>query len=145
MADLVFNAAKGKAAYYSSLPNPGDVLVLVPLLAAGLVDDDTLMEQATLADVLLLAAEQLDMGRLEVTFSSATIDTVNDWTDVDFDDPVWPGATGEPCGALLVCYKPGSASGDGDILPLTKHDFIVTPNGTDLVGAVSITGFYRAT
>lgn len=145
MADLIFNIAKGKAAYYAGLPGANDALLLVPLKAAGLGTDASLRDLDTLAQVLSNATEQTVMGRKVITNPTVTVDDTNDRTDCDFPDQTWTAATGDALGAVAVCYDPDTTSGtDDNIIPLTKHDFPVTPNGSDIVAQVSASGFYRA-
>jgi hypothetical protein len=47
---------------------------------------------------------------------------------------------------LLVCYDNDTTAGtDANILPLTYHDFVVTPDGSDIVAVINAAGFFRAT
>lgn len=145
MADLVFNCSKGRVAYHAELSKSNDALVLVPLQASGLGSDAILRRSRTLAQVLANATEH-SMGRKSVTSASVSIDDTNDRCDVDISDQTWVGATGNPIGAVVICYDPDTTLGDDNtrLIPLTKHDFPVTPNGSDIVAQVSTTGFYRA-
>ena len=68
MADIVFNCAKGREAYYGSLPGTSDAIIAVPLEASGLVGDSTMVDYDTLAAVLAGASnEQTTMGRETLT------------------------------------------------------------------------------
>lgn len=147
MSDLVFNIAKGKAAYYATLPAANDALVVVVLQSSGLGTDATLRDLTTLTAVLGAATEQTTMGRKTISSGVAvSVDNTNDRTDVDITtDPVWSGATGAAVGALVVCYCPDTTSpSDSTMIPLTKHDFVVTPNGSDIQAQIAASGFYRA-
>lgn len=144
--DFVFNAARGKTGYFADLPGANDAFVIVPLLADGLADDATLQDLDTLADVLGATSES-PLGRITLTSGvTRSVDDTADWTNVDIDtDPSWPAAVGDPLGALVICYDPDTTtSTDVERIPLTKHDFIVEPNGTELVIQVSASGFYRS-
>lgn len=145
MADFTFNIAKGREAHYASLSAANDSLIAVVVEATGLETDATLKDYDNLS--LLLAGtsnEQTTMGRKTLATINVTGDDTNDWTDVDITvDPVWVAATGNGVGAILVCYKPDTASADTDIIPLTKHDFVVTPNGGDITAQVPTGGFLR--
>jgi hypothetical protein len=145
MANFVFNQAKGRFAYYSTLPAVNDALIVVVLEAAGLEADATLKDHDNLA--LLLAGtsnEQTTMGRKTAVNVTVTVDDVLNLVDVDQDDVTWTAATGNPTGALLVCYDPDTTGGtDADIIPLTKHDFTVTPDGSDVTAAFGLS-FARA-
>ena len=145
MADITFNIALGKVAYYASLPAANDALVMVPLEASGLESDAVLKDKNTLADVLAGATnEQTTLGRKTLAAVTVTVDDTNDRVDVDCADVTWVAASGNPVGAVVVCYDPDTTSGtDADLVPLTKHDFPFTPNGTDAVVQVPTTGFYR--
>lgn len=147
MSDFVFNVAKGKAAYYASLPAANDALVAVPLESSGLEADATLKDYATLQTLLAGSSnEQTLMGRKTLASVSATINNTADWVDVDAADFTWIAATGNAVGAVVICYDPDTTTGtDSDLIPLTKHDFVVTPGGADITAQVDVGGFYRAT
>lgn len=146
MANGVFNIALGKVAYYSTLPAANDALILVPLETSGLVSDATLKDYADLSTLLAGASnEQTTMGRKTITSVTVTVDNTNDWVTTDFADPVWTSATGNAVSKLLVCYDGDTTGGtDSSVIPLTYHDFVVTPDGTDITGIVAASGFYKA-
>lgn len=146
MADFVFNIAKGKAGYYATLPAASDALIAVPIETTGIETDAVLKDYNDLAAILAAANnEQTDMGRKTLASVTATVDDTNDRLDADFADPVWTAATGNAVSAVIVCYDPDTGAGtDADLIPLTKHDFVVTPNGSDITGQVATAGFYRA-
>jgi hypothetical protein len=75
--------------------------------------------------------------------AGATPDDTNNRMDVDIPDQTWAAATGNAISALVVAYDPNS-SADSAIIPLTHHDFVVTPDGTDIVAVINAAGFYRA-
>ena len=137
MADFVFNIAKGRFAYYATLPAATDGLVVVVLEATGLEADATLKDHDTLAAVLAgTSNEQTVMGRKASTGVTVTVDDTLNQVDVDQSDVTWTAATGNATGALVVCYDPDTTGGtDADLIPLTKHDFTVTPDGTDVTAA----------
>lgn len=142
---FIFNIAKGKVNYYSGLPGSTDSFILVPLELTGLEAESTMIDYDTLADVLAGSSnEQTTVGRLTLTPTS-NVDDTNNWGWSDFADTAFVAASGNPIGALLVCYSPASGSADSAIIPLTKHDYVVTPNGGDIAVLVPTTGFYRAT
>lgn len=147
MSDFVFNIAKGKAAYYSTLPAANDGLVAVPIEAAGLEADATLRDYTTLQALLAgTTNEQTTMGRITLTSVTTAVSNTSDWVDVDCADFTWVAASGNPLGAVIICYDPVLGTGtDADLIPLTKHDFVVTPGGADITAQVEVGGFYRAT
>ena len=146
ISDLIFNVAKGRIAAYASLPATNDALIIVVLESAGLVSDATMRDYDTLADILAGATnEQTTMGRKTAASVTVTVDDTNDRVDIDMADPTWTAATGSAVGALVVCYDPDTTGGaDADLIPLSKHDFVVTPNGGDITGTVTVGGFQRA-
>ena len=147
MANFVFNIAKGRVAYYATLPAASDALIVVPIETTGLEADDTLNNYDNLGALLAgTNNEQTTMGRKTVSASvTVTVDDTNNWVDVDMPDQTWTGATGNAISALLICYDADTGTGaDTDIIPLTKHDFAVTPDGSDIVAQIASSGFYRA-
>lgn len=153
MADFVFNIAKGRVGAYVQNVESGSPansrLLVVPIETSGLEADDTLNNYDDLA--ALLAAtnnEQTTMGRKTLTAANIalTVDDGNNRLDIDIDDQVWTGATGNAISALLVCYIPDGVTpgADSTVIPLTKHDFVVTPDGSDITAQVAAAGFYRA-
>lgn len=146
MADLVMNIALGKVKYYAELPAASDALVVVPLETTGLEADATLRDHDDLAALLGgTSNEQTTAGRKTITSVTVTVDDTNNRVDIDFADQVWTGLTGNAISALLVCYDGDTGAGtDANITPLTKHDWVVTPDGSDVTAVVATAGFYRA-
>ncbi len=144
MANIVFNIALGRVAYYASLPASNDALIIVPIETSGIVSDATMRDYDDLSTLLAGASnEQTTMGRKTITSVTVTVNDTNDRVDIDFADPVWTGATGNAISAVVICYDPDTTGGtDSDLIPLTKHDFAVTPDGSDIT--MTVTDFYRA-
>lgn len=149
MADFVLNIAKGKAAYYATLPATNDALVLVLLKTAAA--DATVRDFDTLAAILGGGSTEADFtnyARKSLTSPTVTVDDANDRVDVDIADQTWTsagGATNNTLAKLIVCYDADTTSGtDANIIPLTAHDFVVTTDGTDLIAQIAASGFYRA-
>jgi hypothetical protein len=139
MGDFVFNIAKGKVAYYAGLPAASDALIAIPIEASGVESDATLRDYDTVADLLAAANnEQSTMGRKTLASVTVTVDDTNDRADVDSADITWSAATGNAISDVLICYDPDTGAGtDADLIPLTWHDFSVTPDGSDIVATVS--------
>src|SRR5690606_10042005 len=147
MADFVFNNAKGRIRTFAELPGTNDAIVVVPLEAAGLEADSTLKDYDDLESLLAGSSnEQTTLGRKTITTPlTVTIDDVNDWVDIDAPDQTWTSTAGNAVGALLWCYNPDTTNGtDADIIPLSKHGFAFTPDGTDVTAVVSASGLLRA-
>lgn len=147
MANIVFNIAKGQAAYFGRLPNASDALVLVPLQSSGLVSDAVMRDYEDLNTLLAGASNEHTMGRKTVTTGvTVTVDHTADTVYMDMPDQTWSAiSSGGGVGALLICYDPDTTSGtDSSVIPLTKHDFVFTPDGGDIVARFATTGFYGA-
>lgn len=146
MADFIFNVSKGKIAQYASLPAANDALIAVPIETTGIETDAVLKDYNDLAAILAAASnEQTTMGRKTLAGVTVTVDDTNDRVDIDCTDPVWTAATGNAVSKLIVCYDPDTTVGtDADLVPVSAHDFVVTPNGSDITGQVAASGFARA-
>lgn len=145
MGDIVFNIAKGKVNSYTALAGTGNAaLILVPIETSGIEADSVLQDYANLS--LLLAAannEQTTMGRKTITSATVTVDNTNNRSDADFADQTYTAAAGNPISAFIVCFDPDTTTGtDTDLVPLTKHDFVATPDGNNLL--VGVNNFFRA-
>jgi len=151
MGDIVFNIAKGKAGYYSTLPATNDALIIVLCKSTGLVADATMIDYDDLATILAGATDEADFtnyARKTITSVTPTVDDTNDRLDVTMANITWTtagGASNNSLGALLVCYDSDTTTGtDANIIPLTKHDFVATTDGSDLTAQITAPGFYRA-
>ena len=142
MADVVANVAKGRILHYAGRPAVSDGLVAIPLEAAGLPSDDVLQDYDTVADLLAGPAnEQTAMGRVALTGVVVSVDDTANSASFDANDMSWPLATGTPTGKLVIAYDPDTTAGtDSTLIPLTLHDFAVTPDGTDIVARVHTDG-----
>lgn len=154
MADFVFNQALGRVIEYCNRVESNDptnaALVLVVI--------NTSATDATLKDLDTLAAVTGDANTAEVTNTnyarktlangSLTISVTDggDTAEVDFADQTWSSiASGDGWTDLLVCYDSDTTAGtDANIIPLTCHDFVVTPNGGDITFQVNASGFFQA-
>jgi hypothetical protein len=146
MADFIFNIAKGKFGHYAGLPLTNDAFIIVPLEASGVEADATLKDYDDLAALLGGSSnEQTTLGRKSVTSVTPTIDDTNDRLDVDIPDQTWTAGTGNAVGDLLACYDSDTMAGtDSGIIPLSCHDFAVTPDGSDITAQVAAAGLLRA-
>ncbi|WUI02094.1 hypothetical protein OHR68_09890 [Spirillospora sp. NBC_00431] len=144
MANIVFNIALGKVKYYAELPAANDALIVVPIETTGIVTDATMRDYDNLSLLLAGASnEQTTMGRKTLANVTVTVDDTNDRVALDCDDVVWLAASGNAVSALVICYDPDTTGGtDSDIVPLSKHDFAITPDGSDVTATVA--DFLRA-
>jgi len=146
MADFVFNISKGEVKNYCKLSAANDAIVVVPAESSGLEADATLKDYDDLSTLMAgTTNEQTTMGRKTATSTTITVDDTNDRVDIDIVDFTWTAATGNAVGALLFCWDGDTTSGtDANIVPLTKHDFAVTPDGSDITAQIASAGFFRA-
>lgn len=147
MGNVVANVYKGRIAYIATLPAANDALIVIPLEATGLVADATLIDYQDAGTMIAGATnEQTTLGRKTVTASvTSTVDYTNDWVDVDIPDQVWTAGTGNGVGKLCIAYDNDTTGGtDANLIPLTYHDFVVTPDGSDITAQIATAGFYRA-
>lgn len=144
MSNFAFNVAKGRLAHYASLPGASDSLLAIPLEASGVESDSVLLDKDDLAAVLAGSTnEQSVMGRKALSNVTITVDDTNDRVVIDCDDVTWAAATGNPIAGVIIAYKPSSAAVDSAVIPMTKHDFTMTPNGGDITMTIPLTGLYR--
>lgn len=146
MADFVFNIAKGKVAYYATLPAASDALIVVPLETSGLEADATLKDYDDLSALLAgTSNEQSTMGRKTLASVTVTPDDTNERIDVDAADVTWTAATGNAISKLLICYDGDTGAGtDANIVPLVALDCTLTPDGSDFTAQFAAAGFFRA-
>lgn len=154
MADLVFNIAKGRVAELYNRVDTNDpansALVIVPV-DVGAVTDATLRDFDTLAAILAGGVtERTTGGWSRKTLTGADLsafapDDTNDRVDVDIPDQTWTAVTAGAVTDLIVCYDNDTTAGtDSNLIPLTLHDFPITPDGSDVVAQINAAGFYRA-
>jgi hypothetical protein len=72
-------------------------------------------------------------------------DDVNDRVDCDIPDQTWTAVTAGNVTDVDVCYDNDSTAGtDANLVPLTQHDFAITPDGSDVTAQIAAAGFFRA-
>lgn len=143
MTDLITNIGKGRHVYYAAQAEAGGgpVLTAVVLEATGLESDDTLQGYDTLSALLAGASnEQSTMGRKDLSNVTVTVDDTDNTASWTADDIVWANATGNATGKIAICYDPTGSSADSALIPLTLHDFAVTPDGTTITADVGTDG-----
>lgn len=159
MANGVFNISRGAIGYYHDPArgtvgaNARIVVVVLSLVEA----DDTLNNYDTLAAVLAgsnAEADATNYARKQIAAAGLTWtvdDTGNDAQAIIDADQTWTSvANDDSNGAwdkLLVCYDADNTTGtDANIIPLTYHDFSVTPNGGNITANFDQTaGYYGST
>jgi len=152
MADVVFNISLGEVKKYAKLDGgANDALIVVLLKSAGIEADATIRDHDDLAALLAAANDEADFtnyARKTITSATITVDDTNNRVDIDIADQTWTaagGGTNNTLAALLVNYDPDTTAGtDSTVVPLTKHDFSVTTDGSDLTAQIAAAGFFRA-
>ena len=154
MADLVFNIAKGRVAELYNRVDTNDpansAIVIVPVDVAA-VTDATLRDFDTLAAILGGGVTERTTGGwnrktlTDVELAAFVPDDTNDRVDLDIPDQTWTAVTAGAVTDLIVCYDNDTTAGtDANLIPLTLHDFAITPDGSDVTAVIAATGFYRA-
>jgi Na+/serine symporter len=152
--NFTFNIALGKIAEYAARVNANDptnsALIIVPV-DVGAIGDAVLKDVDTLAAVVsagVTIREVTGWTRKELNQGSSITITVTDGSDVvdvDFPDPVWTAVTAGVVTDLILCYDSDTTAGtDTNLIPLTKHTFPITPDGSDVTAVLAAAGFFRA-
>lgn len=154
MADIVFNIAKGRVAELYNRVDSNDpansALVIVPVDVAA-VTDATLRDFDTLAAILAGGVtERTTGGWNRKTLTDADLvafaaDDTNDRVDLDIPDQTWTAVSAGAVTDLIICYDNDTTGGtDTNLIPLTMHDFAITPDGSDVQAVIAAVGFFRA-
>lgn len=153
MTDFVFNIAKGRTAYYCSLPAANDGLVFAFFKAAGLEADAALKDHVSLTDIVTGPnKEAVFTNYVRKIFTAGitvTVDNTNDWVNFGGTGNItWAsagGASNDTIAKLMCFYDPDTTVGtDADLIPLFAWDFATITDGTDLIAVPSVAGFARA-
>ena len=156
MADFVYNIAKGRVAELYNRVDTNDpanaAFIIVVLATSGLESDATLKDKDDLAAVVSGTTNEVtNTNYARKTLTDADLvafapDDTNDRVDLDFPDQTWTSvAAGDGWSKFLVCYDSDTTAGtDANIVPLTAHDFVVTPDGSSITATINAAGFFRA-
>lgn len=158
MGNFAHNRMKGRtveAAERVNANDPTNSVFLVALIAAtGVESDATLTDKDDWAGLVEGATNfATNTGSTRKSLDQAggitvTYDDTNDRVDVDIPDQTWTAVANDGTGAIsdvAVGYDSDSTGGsDTSVLPMSFHDFAVTPDGSDVTAQVAASGFYRA-
>lgn len=156
MADLVFNIAKGRVAELYNRVDTNDpansALVIGVLATAGIEADSVLRDVDTVAALVAGTTNEVtNTGYARKVLTDADLtafapDDTNDRVDLDIPDQTWTGvAAGDGWNDVFISYDGDTTAGtDANIVPLTLHDFVVTPDGSDVTAQIAAAGFFRA-
>lgn len=154
MADFVFNIAKGRVTQLAINVDTGapanSRLILHAFDATG-ATEDSIVDADTIAAVEAVTnvTERTTGGWARKTLAAAdvtvTVDDTNNRVDLDVPDQTWTAVTTGAVTRLMFSYDPDNTAGtDTDLVPLTSHDFAITPDGSDVTAQIATAGFFRA-
>lgn len=121
------------------------------LATAGIETDAVLRDKTTFSDIVSGTTNEVTntnyakkvLTDADIAF---TVDQVNDRVDLDIADQTFVAiAAGDGWNDLVIGYDPVGSQVMTDIIPMTLHDFVVTPDGSDITAQIAAGGFYRAT
>lgn len=149
MANFIFNRSKGRFVEFAERVNSNDptnsVFVIDVLATSGVEADATLLDKDDFAAVVSGTTNFVTQSSIRKTVDQAggitiTYDDTNDRVDVDFPDQTWTAvAAGDGWNDILFGYDSDSTAGtDANILPVSLHDFVVTPDGSDITATIAV-------
>lgn len=156
MANQIYNIALGRTTeFYVRIDanDPANSAFLVVVLAtSGIESDATLKDKDTLADVVSGTTNEVtNSGYVRKVLTDADLvafapDDTNDRVDLDIPDQTWTAvAAGDGWNDIVIAYDSDTTGGtDAGIVPCTMHDFVVTPDGSDITAQIAAAGFFRA-
>jgi hypothetical protein len=154
VATLTFNIAKGRVAELHNRVKVGDPaaarLYVIPI-SRGAVTDAQLVDADDFAAIVTLGVtERTTNGWNRKTLAAADLsvinnDDTNDRMALDSGDFTWTGVAlaGGAITDLVICYASVGSPTNAQLLPMTNHDFAITPDGSDVVATVA--DYFRAT
>ena len=153
MADLVFNVAKGRGIQLLiNVENNDPVAAVVRIYAIVSTDTDASLKDAdTMAAVFALGntAEATNTGYAQITDDGTdltlTLDDTGDTYDAILTDQTWSSVSaGDNWTDIIVAYDPDGTGTAASCIPISLHDFVVTPAGGDITADFPATAFYEA-
>lgn len=158
MPDFVYNQAKGKASQWAAQINanePTNSIFEIRLLAATGVQADSVLIDLDNFEALVAGATNFATNtgatpkKIDNTgLITITVDDTNDRTDVAMPNVTFTALANDGTGAVsdvVIGFDTDSTGGtDAGIVPVTQHDFAVTPDGSDVTVQFATAGFFRA-
>lgn len=156
MADFIFNIAKGRIAeFYFRIDNndPANSAFIILVLATAGIETDAVLKDVDTVTALVAGTtnEVTNSGYARKTLTDADLvafspDDVNDRVDLDIPDQTWTAVgAGDGFNDFVVAYDSDTTAGtDANVVPCTQHDFVVTPDGSDITAQIAAAGFFRA-
>jgi hypothetical protein len=158
MGNEVFNIAKGRVAELYNrvdLNDPANSALIIILLATTGLEADTALRDFDTVSALVAGTtnEATNTGYARKVLTDSDIsafapDDTNDRVDIDIPDQTWTGLANDGTGAIskfVTAYDSDTTGGtDANIVPMTHHDFAITPDGSDVTAQIAAAGFFRA-
>jgi len=156
MANFVYNIALGRSTEFYVRVDGNDpansALIIMVLATSGIESDATLKDKDDFAAVVSGATNEVtNSGYARKTLTDADLtafapDDANDRVDLDIPDQTWTAvAAGDGWNDIVIGYDSDTTGGaDSAIVPMTQHDFVVTPDGSDIIAQIAAAGFFRA-
>jgi hypothetical protein len=156
VANFVYNISLGRAVEFYNRVDSNDpsasVLAIAILATSGIESDATLKDMDTFAAVVAGTTNEVtNSGYARKVLADADLtafapDDTNDRTDLDIPDQTWTAvASGDGWNDLVVCYDATSSGVTASaLIPMTQHDFVVVPDGSDITAQIAAAGFFRA-
>jgi hypothetical protein len=156
MANQVFNIALGRVVeLYNRVKiadPPTSRLIIMILAFTGYEGDGIMKDKVTFADIVLNSTNEVgNTGYAKKVLISTDLlawapTHASDVWDLDIPDQTWTAVlAGDLWHRFVVGYDPSSAGATmSAIIPLTIHDFVVTPDGSDITAQIAAAGFFRA-
>lgn len=157
MANFMYNISLMRAGEFFNRVDQNDpansAIIIMLLAASGVESDATLKDKDTFADVVSGATnEATNTGYARKVLTDADIaafapDDANDRVDLDIADQTWTGLANDGTGAVgdfVSGYDSDTTGGtDSNIVPISQHDFAVTPDGSDVTAQIASAGLLR--
>lgn len=161
MADIVFNRSLGRTVQFAELilgnaapyANAAFIFSLWNMTQTDAVNkdlDDIAAVEASGSNAELTSGTNANYARKVINETgfglTVTYDDTNDRVDIDHNDQTFV-ALGAGTAVTDVVYgfdNDTTAGTDSAILPVSQHDFVATPDGSDLTAVIATAGFYRA-
>lgn len=153
MADIIVNVGKGRfAEFYYRVKNndpANSAIVVGALKTSGLEADSVLKDYANLDAMLKRggASQVAEVGNsgyarkvlTDADLAALTVDNTNDRMPIDFGDQTFAAiAAGDGWSKLFFAYDSDTTAGtDANIIVFAVHDFVVTPDGTDITATIN--------
>jgi hypothetical protein len=150
MADFVFNIAKGRVVEFYNRVKGNDpaasALVILALATTGLETDAVLKDKDDVAALVSGTTNEVtNSGYARKVLTDADLaalpapDDTGDLYAVDLGDQVFSSiVAGDGWSKLVFAYDADTAAGtDANIIPLTCHDFVVVPDGTNITATIA--------